>query len=71
MLAAMTHPGRVLNLDMKAKLCMPKSNIYIYILLLLLFWQTALHIAVEKGHEEIVEYLLEKGADIHATDDVR
>ena len=38
MLAAMTHPSRVLNLDMKAKLCMPKSyilsyiNIYIYIL---------------------------------------
>ena len=37
MLAAMTHPSRVLNLDMKAKLCMPKSyilsyiNIYIYI----------------------------------------
>ncbi|XP_066016791.1 uncharacterized protein [Pocillopora verrucosa] len=31
--------------------------------------KTALHIAVEKGHEEIVEYLLEKGADIHATDD--
>ena len=36
MLAAMTHPSRVLNLDMKAKLCMPKSyilsyiNIYIY-----------------------------------------
>ena len=39
MLAAMTHPSRVLNLDMKAKLCMPKSyilsyiNIYIYIYL--------------------------------------
>ena len=37
MLAAMTHPSRVLNLDIKAKLCMPKSyilsyiNIYIYI----------------------------------------
>ena len=31
MLAAMTHPSRVLNLDMKAKLCMPKSYIYIYI----------------------------------------
>ena len=37
MLAAMTHPSRVLNLDMKVKLCMPKSyilsyiNIYIYI----------------------------------------
>ena len=36
MLAAMTHPSRVLNLDMKAKLCVPKSyitiyNIYIYI----------------------------------------
>ena len=36
MLAAMTHPSRVLNLDMKAKLYMPKSyitiyNIYIYI----------------------------------------
>ena len=29
MLAAMTHPSRVLNLDMKAKLCMPKSYIYI------------------------------------------
>ena len=28
MLAAMTHPSRVLNLDMKAKLCMPKSYIY-------------------------------------------
>ena len=33
----MTHPSRVLNLDMKAELCMPKSyiyiiyNIYIYI----------------------------------------
>ena len=27
MLAAMTHPSRVLNLDMKAKLCMPKSYI--------------------------------------------
>ena len=26
----MTHPSRVLNLDMKAKLCMPKSYIYIY-----------------------------------------
>ena len=40
MLAAMTHPSRVLNLDMKAKLCMPKSyilsyiNIYIYIYIL-------------------------------------
>ena len=31
MLAAMTHPSRVLNLDMKAKLCMPKSYIYIYL----------------------------------------
>ena len=31
MLAAMTHPSRVLNLDMKAKLCMPKSYIDIYI----------------------------------------
>ena len=31
MLAAMTHPSRVLNLDMKAKLCMPKSYIYLYI----------------------------------------
>ena len=31
MLAAMTHPSRVLDLDMKAKLCMPKSYIYIYI----------------------------------------
>ena len=30
MLAAMTHPSRVLNLDMKAKLCMPKSYIYKY-----------------------------------------
>ena len=30
MLAAMTHPSRVLNLDMKAKLCMPKSYIYIF-----------------------------------------
>ena len=27
MLAAITHPSRVLNLDMKAKLCMPKSYI--------------------------------------------
>ena len=27
----MTHPSRVLNLDMKAKLCMPKSYIYISI----------------------------------------
>ena len=34
MLAAMTHPSRVLNLDMKAKLCMPKSYIYIYIFFL-------------------------------------
>ena len=31
MLVAMTHPSRVLNLDMTAKLCMPKSYIYIYI----------------------------------------
>ena len=27
MLIAMAHPSRVLNLDMKAKLCMPKSYI--------------------------------------------
>ena len=32
----MTHPSRVLNLDMKAKLCMPKS--YIYILSPFLDW---------------------------------
>ena len=31
MLAAMTHPSRVLNLDMKAKLCMPKSYICMYV----------------------------------------
>ena len=27
----MTHPSRVLNLDMKAKLCMPKSYICMYV----------------------------------------
>ena len=30
MLIAMAHPSRVLNLDMKAKLCMPKSYYFIY-----------------------------------------
>ena len=30
--------------------------------------QTPLHIACEKGHLPIVEYLLEKGADIEAKD---
>ena len=38
MLAAMAHPSRVLNLDMKAKLCMPKSYIYIYFISLFLFF---------------------------------
>ncbi len=31
MLAAMTHPSRVLNLDMKAKLCNAKELYLIYI----------------------------------------
>ena len=33
--------------------------------------ETALHLAVKYGHEEIVKLLLENGADIHATDIVR
>ena len=37
MLAAMTHPSRVLNLDMKAKLCMPKSYICIYFIYIYIY----------------------------------
>jgi hypothetical protein len=32
------------------------------------FSQTTLHVASEKGHLEIVKYLISKGADIDATD---
>ena len=50
MLAAMTHPSRVLNLDMKAKLCMPKSYIYIYIYVFFFFFKFRCHgIQIQNG----------------------
>lgn len=32
---------------------------------------TVLHKAIEEGHEDIVELLLKKQADVHLTDHVR
>ena len=51
MLIAMTHPSRVLNLDMKAKLCMPKSYIYIYMYMYICMYLSRLI----RGNSAVVE----------------
>ena len=52
MLAAMTHPSRVLNLDMKAKLCMPKS---------IFAWNSTQYVEAEQNKY----YEREKGTQLH------
>ena len=56
MLAAMTHPSRVLNLDMKAKLCMPKSYIYIYIYIYIYVYTyiyTHIHVSFNETRNDV------------------
>ena len=55
MLAAMTHPSRVLNLDMKAKLCMPKSYIYIYIYIYSdKTFKSVIHVSTDFCHLQLI-----------------
>ena len=51
----MTHPSRVLNLDMKAKLCMPKSYITIYIYIYIYIYISVVVIKLAGKH---VVYIL-------------